>query len=178
MRSPTIAVVLAVLGSLAACGDDASFADAAPRIDAPVDAPAPDSAPADAPPVPDADLPDSPPPAVVEVDCPVKGQPEARVTVAENLPQGGPVPRYEYDIAYFVKRSLLPGDVVEFQMSSIHDAVSGEPELPDGLFRAERSDSSKTTRSTCFRFDRPGIYPFFCTFHSELTSSIEIVQPT
>jgi plastocyanin len=180
MRSPTIAVVFAGLCVLAAgCGDDASFADAAPRIDAPsVDAPVPDGPPpVDAPPVPDANLPDSAPPAVVLVDCPFKEQPEARVTVETFTPEGGPAPRFRYDISYLVKRSLRPGDVVEFQMSSSHNAVSGQPKLPDGLFRAEASDNGKTTLSTCFRFDRPGEYPFFCTFHPDLTAALEIVAP-
>jgi hypothetical protein len=180
MRSPTIAVVFAGFCAVAAgCGDDASFADAAPRIDAPsVDAPVPDGPPpVDAPPVPDADTTDAPPPAVVEVECPFKGSPEARVTVSTFTPEGGPAPRFRYDIAIFVKRSLRPGDVVEFQMSNFHNAVSGAPKLPNGLFRAEASDNGKSTRSTCFRFDRPGEYPFYCEFHIELTETLEIVAP-
>jgi hypothetical protein len=162
-----IIAVLSILCALASgCGDDASFADAAPAfdaasIDASVDAGPPDAAPA-----PDADLPDAPPPAVVRVDCPKEGRSSAVVSVEQW--KGG---NYQYVINYNVDRDLRPGDTIEFVMNDIHDAVSGTLTAPDGRFRAE------PLMSTCFRFDVAGEYQFFCTFHPKMLGVVHILTP-
>ena len=157
--------ILSSLCALAAgCGEESTFADAAPSIDGPgIDAVPIDASVPDASPAVDADLPDATPSTVIRVDCPAKGQPEALVTVER------PKIDYVYDVTILVKRSLRPGDVVRFDMGTIHDARSGAG-ISDGKFHAPMGTS-------CWEFTAVGEYPFFCTFHENLVGSLTIEAP-
>jgi plastocyanin len=146
--SQALPALAAALLALPGCGDDsddhvhpdASAIDAS-TIDA--DPNQPDGAPA----------PDAQPSSVVEVAC-------AGATVAVTVTAPGSfyafapddgAPADEYTIAV--------DDVVRFTMPAIHNAASGPPNAPDGLFLADFN------QTTCFQFTEAGTYPFHCVPH-------------
>lgn len=141
---------------LAGCGDDGGGDD--DPIDAPPgapDAPTPDADPN----APDADpnapdampAPDAAPSTVLEVPCPPAGQIAVTVT--------SPGFNYAFDGTVGTTHTIGVADVVRFEMPASHNAVSGPPNQPDGLFATQFNETK------CWRFTVAGTFPFHCTPH-------------
>jgi plastocyanin len=62
------------------------------------------------------------------------------------------------------------GDVVRFEMDTLHDAVSGTPTGgPDGAFLVDRG------QTVCLQFNAAGRYPFFCRPH-RFTGTLSVAE--
>lgn len=146
---------------LAACGDDGDESSA-------VDASTSDARAADANPnAPDANpnAPDAGPDAtptgpVQPISC-VGAVVGLTVTTTNNENQ------FKFD----GDTEIAPNTIVEFEMSSNHNAISGTPAgTSDGKFTAPAG------MTTCFRFVDVGDYPFYCGPH-RFTGEITVKQP-
>lgn len=56
-----------------------------------------------------------------------------------------------------------------------HTVTSGIPDRPDGRFQGRLPEAGATFRH---RFDRPGVYPYFCARHPFMRGEIRVVPAT
>jgi plastocyanin len=166
MRS--LSLLLVGFAALAmACGgnDDGGTADASTSADAPsADAPSADADPAapDANPnAPDANVADANVDAkvspVVVVDC-VGALVEVTVTVARGA--------YVLD----PDATIPVNGIARFTMGPTHDAASGGPNAPDGVFVAP------SNATTCLRFTEAGDFRFHCQPH-DFEATLTVAAP-
>ena len=56
-----------------------------------------------------------------------------------------------------------------------HTVTSGTPDRPDGAFSGALAD---TTAEFHHRFDRAGVYPYFCERHHFMRGEVRVIPPT
>ena len=87
---------------------------------------------------------------------------------AVSIPKGTDTPEcVELDLCYIPSPiTVNVGDIVQWinQDSAAHTVTSGSPaDGPDGVIY---SDLINPGEEFAFRFDKPGVYPYFCTIHT------------
>jgi plastocyanin len=165
MRGLSCLLICFAAFATACGGDDESVADAATSADAPsADAPSADADPA----APDAD-PTTPDAATADatvdaklspvqvVDC-VGAVVEVTVTVARGAFVLDP------------DATIPVNTIARFTMGSSHDAASGGPNQPDGVFLAP------SNATTCLLFTEPGDFRFHCQPH-DFEATLTVAAP-